>query len=140
MNRLLLILCIALGLSGCVTTVPQPITTTPPATALRVAPGLSVPTSVTLYTTAPLTVDFEYEMPAGTYKATYEDKEGYYFAAPAPLLMRHGWDRTTETQGGIYWSRGIAYPTHVYVYKNAVRKVSSNKVREFAQPVGTTAR
>lgn len=51
-------------------------------------------------------------LPAGDYRATMEDKGGYYYAAPAKLIGNGGGGWLLD--GGFYLPKGAATPSHYY--------------------------
>lgn len=89
-----------LALAGCSSL--RPLTTKPATTVISVQ--------------TPLTIKHflgsETILPAGDYRATMEDKGGYYYAAPGKLIGSGGGGWLLD--GGLYLPRGAPAPTHYY--------------------------
>ena len=81
---------------------PRPISSKPPESAIVLS--------------APVTVrdqDATDTFPAGKYRPLYEDRGGYYFEAPAKILVDDV--AVFAYDGGFYVARGATEPTRWYV-------------------------
>jgi hypothetical protein len=57
--------------------------------------------------------------PAGEYRPLYEDDGGYYFQAPAKVIVHSAGIATYMHDGGLYVERGASEPTKwYYTYEN----------------------
>jgi hypothetical protein len=93
---------------------PKPIASKPPESAIV----LSEPVTVNDKGAANV-------FPAGKYRPLYEDRGGYYFEAPAKVLVNDvasfGYD------GGLYVVRGATEPTQWYVISPGGKKMGRFK-------------
>ena len=107
MKNLILTLAFAVALSSCAPS-PQPLTSTPPAKALK-AGEFSVGDGFLIK---------KFTFPAGIYRPEMEDKNGYFFSPPGGQIkvfdsgMRYG------STGGIYWKKSESQPGAVFVRGN----------------------
>jgi hypothetical protein len=97
----------AVALNSCASA-PQPLTSTPPAKALK-AQEFSVGDGFLIK---------KFTFPAGIYRPEMEDKNGFYFSPPGGQIkvfdsgMRYG------SNGGIYWKKNESLPGSVFVKGN----------------------
>lgn len=110
MNRivhLLLFMAIAVT-SGCSTF--QPISSKPRVSSLVLAAPVTEKLALSTHI-----------LPAGEYKATYEDSDGFYYPAPSKIISK---DFVAYLEdGGIYIPRDGTKPTGFYVLSNYGQKV-----------------
>jgi hypothetical protein len=79
-------------------------------------PISSKPPESAIVLTAPMTVRDQTAtdtFPAGKYRPLYEDRGGYYFEAPAKVLVDDV--AVYAYDGGLYVARGTTEPTHWYM-------------------------
>lgn len=108
-----------LAIAGCAQH--SPITTPPPAASftLREKHQFTDPKPLTGGGYTPFTGAYTvqnfmtYTLPAGTYVATYEDTNGYYYPAPGRVKVSNGFIPLAFS-GGIFWRKGVNGPDRLY--------------------------
>jgi hypothetical protein len=63
--------------------------------------------------------------PAGKYRPLYEDRRGYYFEAPAKVIVDDV--AVFAHEGGLYVARGATEPTRWYVSRQSGRTMGRFK-------------
>ncbi|MCG3147754.1 MAG: hypothetical protein PCFJNLEI_01195 [Verrucomicrobiae bacterium] len=102
-NRIVssVLLGVAFTAAGCSSL--RPLTSRPPATVIRLACPVIIPGAF----------GSETILPAGEYRASLEDEKGYYYAAPAKLILNDGVAR--QLDGGLYLRKDSTALTHYYI-------------------------
>jgi hypothetical protein len=104
----LLLFAVICVVSGCSTF--QPISSKPPVSSLVLAAPVTEKLALSTHI-----------LPAGEYKATYEDSGGYYYQAPSKVISKDFMAYLED--GGIYIPRGSTKPTRFYILANYGQKV-----------------
>jgi hypothetical protein len=81
---------------------PHPISSKPPESAIVLSAPVTVGDQTAIDT-----------FPAGKYRPLYEDRGGYYFEAPAKVVVDDV--AVFAHEGGLYVTRGATEPTRWYV-------------------------
>src|SRR6266404_8353489 len=81
---------------------PHPISSKPPESAIVLSAPVTVGDQTAIDT-----------FPAGKYRPLYEDRRGYYFEAPAKVVVDDV--AVFAYKGGLYVARGATEPTGWYV-------------------------
>jgi hypothetical protein len=87
---------------------PKPLTSTPPAKALKASE----------FTWGDGVLMKKFTFPAGTYLPEAEDSKGYYFAPQNAQVKVFDTGLRYGTKGGIYWKKNLQQPDSVYAAGN----------------------